>query len=513
MKLSLSNFSHTILGRLLFTFSLATIPLAALAIYLTVDEGHEADASAIAQERMATRLVSEDLGLVFQLTRNTMQGLVRKGNDEGICGAIKGSLDQFPHLLNLALVEYRPGKLEATVICSVAGVPRMKQALLKEEEAQLTLRLNQPGDVVVTPVRTSVLTGQPVALMIALVRRESDGTRLALGASINLNWLNKRVNAVQVPPRAALLVLDQRGTIMARNPANKEWPVGRAAPTFDASLSARGGFEGEVAGNGADDVKRYYTVRRIEGTDGMVVLMKRRSAEVFAASRWHLIVHLVTIGVVFVAMFGLAWLNARKYVGKPLLKLRAGADRVAAGDLKARTRMDYLGDVGGLAESFDAMAMSLERQDEQNRALLQSVRRSERRFREHLEGAQMLALMLDEDGCITFCNDYLLKALGYTKEEIIGRQGLDFVVEEDREQSRQLPDLQLRPIIENRVLTKDGSQRPDPLEQHVSAQRCRRLYRALRARRGCHGAPCAAGAAAAIGQARKPGPSVCRRGA
>lgn len=46
---------------------------------------------------------------------------------------------------------------------------------------------------------------------------------------------------------------------------------------------------------------------------------------------------------------------------------------------------------------------------------------SERRFRTLLSGVELISIMLDMEGCITFCNDYLLTITGYTKEEVIGK--------------------------------------------------------------------------------------------
>jgi PAS domain S-box-containing protein len=49
-----------------------------------------------------------------------------------------------------------------------------------------------------------------------------------------------------------------------------------------------------------------------------------------------------------------------------------------------------------------------------------TLRESERRFREVLENVDLLALMLDKNGLITFCNDYMLKLTGWTREEVMG---------------------------------------------------------------------------------------------
>jgi PAS domain S-box-containing protein len=48
------------------------------------------------------------------------------------------------------------------------------------------------------------------------------------------------------------------------------------------------------------------------------------------------------------------------------------------------------------------------------------LRESERRFREMLENVELIAMTLDKDGTVTFCNDYLLRLTGWKREEVIG---------------------------------------------------------------------------------------------
>ncbi|BCS52452.1 diguanylate cyclase [Geobacter sp. SVR] len=52
----------------------------------------------------------------------------------------------------------------------------------------------------------------------------------------------------------------------------------------------------------------------------------------------------------------------------------------------------------------------------------QSLRESERRFRETLENIQLLAVELDLDSRIVFCNDFLLRLTGWPREEVLGRR-------------------------------------------------------------------------------------------
>ena len=56
-----------------------------------------------------------------------------------------------------------------------------------------------------------------------------------------------------------------------------------------------------------------------------------------------------------------------------------------------------------------------------------ALRDSEHRFRELLEGVQLLAIMIDGNGAISFCNDYALAVTGWSAEEVIGRPARDLL--------------------------------------------------------------------------------------
>jgi PAS domain S-box-containing protein len=63
----------------------------------------------------------------------------------------------------------------------------------------------------------------------------------------------------------------------------------------------------------------------------------------------------------------------------------------------------------------------------------EALRESERRFRGMLENVHLSALMLDLDGTITFCNDYVVSATGWAREELVGHPVTSFLLPEDRE--------------------------------------------------------------------------------
>ncbi|MEA3212751.1 MAG: hypothetical protein QOE70_5808 [Chthoniobacter sp.] len=48
------------------------------------------------------------------------------------------------------------------------------------------------------------------------------------------------------------------------------------------------------------------------------------------------------------------------------------------------------------------------------------LRESERRLREMLENVELIAVILDKDGTVEFCNDYVLRLTGWKREEVLG---------------------------------------------------------------------------------------------
>jgi diguanylate cyclase (GGDEF)-like protein/PAS domain S-box-containing protein len=61
-----------------------------------------------------------------------------------------------------------------------------------------------------------------------------------------------------------------------------------------------------------------------------------------------------------------------------------------------------------------------------------ALRQSERRFRDLLDNVQLVAVLLDVLGIVTYCNPYLLALSGYEKAEVIGSNWFDLFVPEDQ---------------------------------------------------------------------------------
>ncbi len=120
----------------------------------------------------------------------------------------------------------------------------------------------------------------------------------------------------------------------------------------------------------------------------------------------------------------------------------------------------------GLLEAGDGrLKIALARDVTRRRQADAALRESERRFRETLESARLIAVWLDPVGRVTFCNDALLALTGYRRDEVVGRNWFDaFVPEPERETikaryARNVRSGQLLTHFENEIVTRSGERR------------------------------------------------------
>jgi PAS domain S-box-containing protein len=95
----------------------------------------------------------------------------------------------------------------------------------------------------------------------------------------------------------------------------------------------------------------------------------------------------------------------------------------------------------------------------------QALFSSEKKFKDLLEAIHLIAVMLDSDGNITFCNDYFLQLTGWTREEVLNKNWVDLFVPEDlRETARSIFPFKtsegaLPPRYDNVIVMRNGNKR------------------------------------------------------
>lgn len=95
----------------------------------------------------------------------------------------------------------------------------------------------------------------------------------------------------------------------------------------------------------------------------------------------------------------------------------------------------------------------------------EGLRESERRFRNMLQHLELVAMMLDRDARVTYCNDFLLRLTGWRIEEVMGRDWFDLFLppelggEVRGVHARLLADQPVAWHHENEIVTKAGARR------------------------------------------------------
>ena len=94
-----------------------------------------------------------------------------------------------------------------------------------------------------------------------------------------------------------------------------------------------------------------------------------------------------------------------------------------------------------------------------------ALQQSEELFRNVLETVQLIGLMLDDKGNITFCNDYLLNLTGWSRKEVLGKSWFEYFLPDSVRDA--VADIFTETIIngsfptyyENEIITKEGELR------------------------------------------------------
>lgn len=207
------------------------------------------------------------------------------------------------------------------------------------------------------------LTGEPALNFAQPVFSTNGELQRVLFASLKVSLLSEAISRIRLPSNGALTIIDRAGTILARHPDPQGW-VGRSmqqTPFVHWVLGQKDAIE-ELPG--IDGIPRLYAVTPI--SDGQSATMFASVgiplASSFADARRALIYNSLLMALVAVLVSAGAHLYAGRYVLRPIHALVEAAQRLAQGDLTARTGISPgTAELNQLARAFDSMAEIIER--------------------------------------------------------------------------------------------------------------------------------------------------------
>ena len=365
-------------SRLLVLVFVAVLPAFALMLYTHLE--HRRAAVAVAQEEAfrIARIAASEQNDVFQGARRVAFTLahlpaVRTPNDQACRQLLAELLSRSPEYASISIAAPT-----GDVVCT--GVPLTGSINLGDREyfqrAVTTRDVAMSGYLIGRISRKAA-----IAIAYPVVDARSTVSAVVV-IGLDLRSLNHLAADAQLPQGSTLLVIDRAGVVLARHPQGDEW-VGKQvsdAPLARAILTRRG--EGTAAGVGLDGVPRLYGLTRLSATPhaGEVYLAVGIPRSVaLAGSNRALVRNLVLLGLVVVGALVAARVVAERLVLRRTEALTAATNRLAAGDLGARTGL--AGDdseLGHLARSFDEMAEAVEQRTAERAKAAAELVRSER---------------------------------------------------------------------------------------------------------------------------------------
>jgi signal transduction histidine kinase len=337
---------------------IAIVPLALLAVYLAVDDGRKDAIRAQAEARATVRLVSQDLNRVIQSSSDLVLGFGTNSliqNHPKSCDAELAALKPaFPQFANMVVMD-----TDSRILCAASNPMHVRTLEAFPDNLALLDRVRRTRRVA---VGSFVLTvpGRRVLPILGPVFDQAGKIGSFFFVTVDLDWLNEQVNSFAIPAEAVLLVMDGRGTELARNPRSPDLPAGTPAPAFERALAGKGDSNGELKGD--DGVDQFYSAARVRTGEGLQIVMRVRSSEIYQPARRRLAWHLSGLAIAGLLVLGLTWLGSNRYFTDPLSKLIRTADQLASGTIGARSGLNYAGEIGVLAQSFDRMADAVERE-------------------------------------------------------------------------------------------------------------------------------------------------------
>ena len=356
---------------------LCAIPLAGLLLYSAYEQRRLTVAKA-AQDALRLALeIAEIHDDIIHGARQLLIGLaylpVVHNHDSQSCNTLFAALlRQFPIYANLGAA-----KPNGEVFCS--SLP-LKQPLNISDQPSFQAAL-QTRDLAVSGYLIGRISGKP-SIVITYPSVDSSGNvRAVVFIGVDIAWLDRRLAGMSLPQRVAVSLIDQQSTILYRHPDPEKWvgkPAGEPLIRLESLLAKREGAVAEAVGmDGVPRIYAFSTVRGLPQGRTVIVRVGIPSAWAFVdvnrVSRRNLAIMALVILVALIS----AWAFSEQYLVRPIESLVNATNRLAGGDLGVRTGLPYrAGELGQLAESFDAMADALQTEERQRKQAEEEIRLS-----------------------------------------------------------------------------------------------------------------------------------------
>ncbi len=250
------------------------------------------------------------------------------------------------------------------IACS--GVASARRVNLADRDwHQRTLKSR---DIVVGDVVVSRIVGKP-GITFSKAKFAPDGRVLGVYyGGVSLEWMSRALARSALPAGARVVVLDGRGTLVARFPDPEQW-TGTAVrgPILEqVRASPQGGTVRDVNRTGEMRLTAFVPLLTTTGGTRYHLLLSVPSEAVEGAARRDALVAFGGLLLVLVASAAALLLGINRWVLSPIERLAGTAARLTAGERGARSGLPHGDDeIGSLAAALDQSAVAIA--DRENR--------------------------------------------------------------------------------------------------------------------------------------------------
>lgn len=401
--------------RILGLVLLALLPTLILMLYLAREHRNQitqdVNQNALRLSRFMAASLERDVKAASSFLSALSQDLENDGTDFYKCPDFLASMDITRELYDVIGVADATGRVRCRIPAG-AGQGHLDslgwfQAAIHESRFSVGYDLNR---VLIDKVTMDF--GFPVA--------DSSGRiNAVIFAALDLEWMNRLAERLDLPQGAALTVTDRQGRTLVRYPHPELW-VGKNFPDVPLARSISDRNEGVVESQGIDGVVRLYAFSRVDNGDLSVRIgIPRETA--YAEADEAMKRALLALGAVGLLAMAAAWVAGYWLVVLQANRLVTATKALATGNLSTRTGMDHeSGEFGLLARAFDEMAESLEWREAQLRESESERTQSESRFTEIIERTPDAILGVDGDFLLSFCNQGAEQMFGWEREHLEG---------------------------------------------------------------------------------------------
>ncbi|MGH7828434.1 MAG: ATP-binding protein [Candidatus Binatia bacterium] len=365
-------------ARLLFLVFVAVVPAFALILYTARDQRRMAEK--LAEENLVrlSLVVKDEHKILLEGTRQLLTVLahlpaVRNQNPTACNALMKRIADDYPQYVGIGAIKPNGDRFCGRNFSGAGAVNIADRAWFQ--------RTLQTGDFTIGSYQVGRVAQRAVLPVAYPAFDDSGNVRAVVLAVVDLEWLKIIAAGSVLPQGSSLTIVDNKGLILAHHPGGDQW-TGKSIAGTGLERALRKGRDGLHSVLGVDGIRRFVVFGSLTGGDqsGAVhVVVSIPRQQVFAEANRILRRNLFWLALVSIAVFALAWFGGEFFVLKQVNSLLQAAQRIAGGDLKARTGLPYAaGELGQLAQSFDQMAGSLEARQEEARRAEAKARENER---------------------------------------------------------------------------------------------------------------------------------------